>query len=376
MSAILQGVLGGNRALLVGWFLPTAINVLLFGALIDPRLSGFSVVSGSSDGGGATRPTVYVLTGTLVVGLLLAALQTLLYRILEGYLGWPRRMAEAGTHRHTAYKHLLQSRLDAAGLVQLERAGTLTGEQHAALQAFRAHRVTARYVEADCSRGPIWLAVLEERLRRYPIDDQQVAPTSLGNAIRRLEEYGYNRFRLDTQLLWHELITVVPEQARRHVEDARIGVDFFVCLLSGHLLAILAAVVELAFGHPQHPWRIAAVAVGLLAASVVWYRTAIVATDEWTASVRALVNLGRKPLADALGLKLPDSLDDERGMWAITAELTVAPYAGWMSQMDHYRATLAAQPTPNSPTAANTEPETPAPTPSEQASAATNSAGI
>jgi len=153
-------------------------------------------------------------------------------------------------------------------------------------------------------------------------------------------------------------------------------VDFFVCLLLGHLLAILAAAIELALGHPQNPWRIAAVAVCLLAASMMWYRTAIVATDEWTASVRALVNLGRKPLADGLGLKLPDSLDDERGMWAISAELTVAPYAGWMSAVDRYRAAPAAEPAADPPTRAETKPETPSATPSGKASAAINPTGI
>ncbi|MFG2490359.1 hypothetical protein ACGFSD_04685 [Streptomyces caniferus] len=58
---------------------------------------------------------------------------------------------------------------------------------------------------------------MHERLARYPVADDQIAPTRLGNAIRRFEEYGYDRYRLDTQVLWNELTGCVPDQVRRQV---------------------------------------------------------------------------------------------------------------------------------------------------------------
>ena len=96
----------------------------------------------------------------------------------------------------------------------------------------------------------MWWSLLDERLHRYPSDDRQVTPTRLGNAIRRFEEYGYDRFRLDSQVLWHELNAVVLESARKQAEDARTSVDFFVCLIYGHLLVAVSACVELGIGTP------------------------------------------------------------------------------------------------------------------------------
>lgn len=336
MSGILQGALGSSRALLIGWFVPSAINILLYGALVDPHHSGFDALTGS--GGDAARPTLYSLTATLVLGLLLASLQTPLYRLLEGYLGWPDALYRVGVRKHLSRKHLLQNRLQAAMLVQAEAASSLPDEHAAALAAFRAHPVTSRYVDRDARRGPVWLAILEERLNRYPVQDRQFAATRLGNAIRRLEEYGYDRFRLDTQVVWYELVAVAPDQARKQAEDARIGVDFFVCLLYGHLLVAAGALIQLGFGHPHPAWKLWALAGILIALTPVWYRTAVVATDDWTGAVKAMVNLGRKPLAEALALQLPPSLAAERDMWELTGGLTSSPYSERAAGLDRFRA--------------------------------------
>jgi hypothetical protein len=47
----------------------------------------------------------------------------------------------------------------------------------------------------------------------------------------------------------------------------------------------------------------------------VWYRLAVTSVTQLGDLVRAIVNLGRPPLADAYGLRLPASLRDERAMW-------------------------------------------------------------
>jgi hypothetical protein len=325
MSGVLQGALGGGRALLIGWFLPSLINLLLLGFVIVPGSSGFGVLTGSGHSQ-LLRPAVFTLVGTTVLGLALAALQTPLYRILEGYLGWPERLFRAGRRRQVAHKHLLQNRLDAAHLVAWERAGALPDEHKDLLNQFRAHPVTVRFTDSDARRGPVWLSVLYERLHRYPADDAQVTPTRLGNAIRRFEEYGFDRFRLDSQVLWHELNAVVPDPARKQVEDARANVDFFVCLLYGHLLVAVAALAELAAGSPGRPWLVVATIAGLLVLAVAWYRVAVAATDDWAGAVRTMINLGRQPLATGLGLQLPGLLADERTMWALVTGLAQTSY--------------------------------------------------
>ncbi len=338
MSGVLQGALGGGRALLVGWFLPSLINVLIFGFVVVPRVSGFQALAGSATSE-PVRSTVFALVGTTVLGLVLAALQTPLYRILEGYLGWPEGRFQAGRRRQLARKHLLENRLEAASLVAREAAGTLSEAEAKAIEAFRSHPVMGRFVAADARKGEVWLSLLEERLSRFPGDDGQVTPTRLGNAIRRFEEYGYDRFRLDSQLLWHELNAVVPEPAREQAEDARTNVDFFICLLYGHLLVAASACIELITVLPGRPWLVAAVVVGLPLAAIAWYRVAVVATDDWAGAVRAMVNLGRQPLATAMGLTLPEDIGDERTMWALAARLARVSYSSDMAALNKFRST-------------------------------------
>lgn len=349
MSGILQSALGGGRALLVGWFLPSLINVLVFGLVVAPGLSGFRAFA-TPEGGEAVRAAVFALVATAVLGLVLAALQTPLYRVVEGYLGWPRAAFGWGRSRQLARKHLLLNRLEAARLVSLEVAGGLSPDQAQTLAAFRAHPVTGWFVATDARRGQVWLSLLEERLGRYPSRDHEVTPTRLGNAIRRFEEYGFDRFRLDSQVFWHELNAVVCEPARTQVETARVNVDFFVCLLYGHLLVAACALSRLVAA-PRLWWPLVAAACLLSVLAVLWYHVAVVATDEWAAAMRALVNVGRAPLAAALGLALPDTITQERAMWALAVEHSQAPYDPARTALDAFRAdaksTAGHTPTPD-----------------------------
>ena len=66
--------------------------------------------------------------------------------------------------------------------------------------------------------------------------------------------------------------------------------------------------------------------IGLPLLAGIWYRVAVVATDDWAGAVRAMVNLGRQPLATSIGLRLPDTIDDERVMWSLATEFTSGPY--------------------------------------------------
>jgi hypothetical protein len=336
MSGVLTGALGGARALLIGWFVPSLINLLIFAIVVVPGPSGFEALTGSGTID-AARSTVFILVGTIVLGLALAALQTPLYRILEGYLGWPEWLFQRGRRRQLARKHLLLDRLDGALLARREAAGTLSEKERQLLGKYRAHAVTGRYVDSDARKGPVWLSLLDEKLSRFPADDGQVIATRLGNAIRRFEEYGFNRFQLDSQVLWHELNAVVPEPVRKQAEDARMNVDFFVCLLYGHLLVAAAACVELGAGNPARPWLVAGTIVGLPVLACLWYRVAIVATDDWAGAVRAMVNLGRLPLASSMGLVLPHAIGDERAMWTLAVEFVRYPYASTAAGLDTFR---------------------------------------
>ncbi|MET9469548.1 hypothetical protein ABZY44_33110 [Streptomyces sp. NPDC006544] len=336
MGDIARSALGGAWTVLVGWLLPTALNVSLFVVAVLPSLrrTGWSAQLWSS---GVTPLSVGVLAVSVLLGLALNALQNPLYRVLEGYALWPGALASYACARRRRTKQDLQDRIGLLRLERQERDGPLAPEDTARLTALRANRRIARAARKDRRRSAVQRSLLRERLARFPVDDAQLAPTRLGNAIRRFEEYGYDRFRLDTQVMWNELTGSAPEPVRRQVDLARANVDFFVALLCGHCAVVLCAAVALTAARPDVPLLLAAIVVpGLLVP--VWYRAAVSATDEWSAAVRALVNTGRKPLAESLGLRLPGDLAGERAMWALVSKMSRLPHHERAAGLDPFRA--------------------------------------
>ena len=175
-------------------------------------------------------------------------------------------------------------------------------------------------------------AALLEAFLRYPTDESQIAPTQLGNAIRRFEFYGQNRYQLDSQYLWYQLRASVPATLTREIDAARAGVDFFVSLfyLSGTLaLASLGAM----FSDVDRWPSLGALGVIASLAMMGAYRGAVLGTDGWAAGVRAMVDLGRTTLAMSMGLAIPDKLEDERRMWLAVGWLTVYPYDSETARM-------------------------------------------
>ncbi|MFG2651261.1 hypothetical protein [Streptomyces sp. NPDC048436] len=338
MGDIAKGALGGAWTLLVGWILPTALNLAVFLIAVAPSLRGLSAFDRLRSAV-AVSTGLAMLTGALLLGLVANACQNSLYRLLEGYLLWPARAYDAGCRRSRRVKDYLAGRLTVLRLERRQREeGALQPEASEQLARLLAQPRVARLASRDRRRTAVQRALLQERLGRFPIDDDQIAPTRLGNAIRRFEEYGWDRYRLDTQLLWNELTGCVPDQIRRQVDLARASVDFFVALLFGHVVVCVLAALALATGRPDTLLALSTIAV-LTALVPVWYRSAVTATDEWAAAVRALVNTGRKPLADSLGLDLPRTLAAERDMWAMVSRLSRIPYHERAAALDPYRAT-------------------------------------
>jgi hypothetical protein len=320
LGDIAKGVLGGGWSLLVGWILPTAINLGILAITMGPSLRQVPVANQIFTASPGAK-ALLLLIASVLTGLILNALQVPLYRVLEGYLLWPARLYARRSRHHRKRRSEL-----ADELTRTRRARRAAAER--VQSAGTAQRSLTPDGEAPAVPDPrdevltaTQQALLGERLARYPVQDDQVTPTRLGNAIRRLEEYGYDRYRLDSQVLWNELTAMAPEQARRQVDTARTSVDFFIALLYGHTVLVAMALCATSVDSADPPVLLGTAGV-LCALCPLWYRAAVAATDEWAAAVRALVNLGRHPLAQAMGLDLPQDIAEEREMWRMVSRMS------------------------------------------------------
>lgn len=280
MSDVLKTLTGSVGKFVLAWLLPSVITLglaALFVVLPHARSAPF--VRPVLDAGGGGAATAALVFGLLAVtsAVLFAYASLPIYRMLEGYaLPGPLR------------RRLLRR--------QLRRWARL---QHAQ----RRFELTGRLV------GP----AISDELARYPGRREYVQATRLGNALRAMERFGVEAYGLDSQSLWYELLGVVPDGTRKDVEEARAPVDFFVSAISHALaLASVCAGVGVATGDP-----VLLVIAGAAAASLpVSYALAVNNVLDWGLAVKAVVNLGRRDLADKLGLDVPREVHWERQMWA------------------------------------------------------------
>ncbi|MEH2536936.1 MULTISPECIES: hypothetical protein [unclassified Bradyrhizobium] len=256
---------------LYAWALPSTFFVGAFWLLVYPSvpcLHGAIRVSSSSE-----KSALFVAI-TALIAFTLNSCSAFLYRVLEGYLLWPKCVQKVAIKRQLRLKHELQRDVDSGGW----------------------------------ARG---LAL--EKLARYPMRDEQVVPTRFGNAIRSFETYGKTRFNLDSQTLWYELCASAPKYLQSAIETARSSVDFFVAMTYlSFLFGLTSLFLALSrFGSP----KLFIVSAGAFGLTLLSHWFAVRTTAEWSYSVQALVNIGRIKLAEQLGLRVPDTLEAEKEMW-------------------------------------------------------------
>jgi hypothetical protein len=311
LTDIVKGVLAGSWGLVAGWILPVGLVIALFGVMVLPSLgewSAFMVLAAAS----AAEKGLVLLVASVAIGLTLSTMSTPLYRVLEGYTLWPVGWQQKRIKHHRSHRQELRK--------------AVTGGA------------------GESSGSAVVDALALERFSRYPDVDDQVAPTMLGNAIRRFEYYSLDRYQLDSQQCWYHLRAAAPESTAKEVDNARSGVDFFICLLYMLILLILTAVAALFTPSPD--WLRLGIASGLGGAGAIGsYYAAVKATDAWASSVKAMVDTGRIPLAKALGLQIPAKLAEERDMWQRVGWLlgfAYEPEAG--TELDPYRQPAATNP--------------------------------
>lgn len=254
------------------WLVPSATAVAAFAALVLPDLRG----------AGATHRTLEPLEA---VGLF--AVAVLLLSIIFAYTSLPvYRALEGYTLPHKLRRRLLRRRTR---------------------EWYRLRALVERNAGSATERG-----VLLERLAGYPGSADDLMPTRLGNALRGMERYGVDRFGLDSQHLWYELLAVAPDNLRRDTEDARASVDFF---LSAIVHMVLLAVVAAGVAVGTDGITSALVAVVSLILIPIAYQRAVLNVGEWRAAVQALINTSRFKLPPVLGLQVADDLAAERRLW-------------------------------------------------------------
>lgn len=307
MGDLFKALTGSLSRFVFAWMIPSVVTLgvfwlFLFDAVHEVWPFREIASAGKSD---PVESGLLFVFFVLVLSILFAYSSLPIYRPLEGY-SLPARVKATMQRRHQREWHRLQWHL-----------------------------------QRENQTGQPMDGLIIERMNYYPVTLGRVAPTRLGNALKAMESFGVTRYGLDSQSLWYELQAVVPETTRRQTEEGRAPVDFFVSSIA-HMSLLSAGSLLIAV--TQHDLHALLLFSGTAAVVPLSYRLAVKNVKDWTGSVRALVNLGRRPLAERLGLNMPSSLGDEKEMWASFLWAIEGLDAGIVPLYDHYRMPAQNQP--------------------------------
>lgn len=158
---------------------------------------------------------------------------------------------------------------------------------------------------------------------RFPLLGD-VRPTALGNAEAAVGDRVRRRYALDLGLAWPRLEALIPAEERQPVASERRRMDAAVSLTAGWLVAtvwLAAALIATAASGFQIPAiLLAASAVGALALYTNSYRQAVDRTIAHGRLVESAVDLHRLSLLDALGWRRPETLVEERSVFAALSD--------------------------------------------------------
>jgi hypothetical protein len=303
LGDLFRSLSGGFARFLYAWVIPSALTVVAIRAVLIPvaTASGPAINAVRAVELSSVTEALALAGVVLALSTIFGLLATPFYRLLEGY-HLPRDMERWMRRR------------------QRRRRQRLTRD---------VYRTSASSV----ARGK---AV--EQLNLYPVDEDDIMPTRLGNAFKAAETYGQAHYGLDSQLLWYELVALAPEPFRQDLEESRSPIDFFIAILA-HLL--LLAVASLGIAVWTHSWFClfaALVALGLIPAA---YHGALKNMDEYRSAIQALVNVVRLDLIKKLGLKTPENAKQEVAIWSGLNQF-INPTAGIelqaMQDLNEYRA--------------------------------------
>lgn len=275
----LRGYFG--RAFVLGAFLPTAVFVgtnVALGLEIGPGLSRTSNDWNNLSGTLKGLAILAVFVVLIVVAYVLYSLQYVVTRLFEGY--WPRHLRRIRNWR-AAY-HLSRWRsLD-------ERAAQATP------------------VEAN--------EIYAEQLAYYPPRTHldKMMPTRLGNILRAAELYAYDRYGIDSAIIWTRLRPLLKPEATASLESWRLVRDFMllVCTFSGVFSVVWCPLLAL-----KHRWVLCLISATGLLVAFMCYSVAVQSAVAYAEQLRAIFDLHRHRLLEALRRPIPVDAAAERLEW-------------------------------------------------------------
>lgn len=154
---------------------------------------------------------------------------------------------------------------------------------------------------------------------RYPLNKQDVMPTSLGNVLRAAERYPHDRYGADSILMWPRLAPLVPVGFSAQVDEFRGAMEFLIVASTWCGLFASASAVGLLILGGSPLVFLAVLSIGF---GMAWfaYRGAVEAAVEYGEQLRVGHDLYRFRLLRQFRMPQPANLDEEKRQWDLLGD--------------------------------------------------------
>lgn len=295
-----------DRNFVVAYFLPGLLITLMTGFYVwqfDAQLLVHVPASKDPLQFSAALTVVVATIAVIawVVGILLLALNWLLYRALEGYLpDWVLRLPPFSglKKRQVARYRSLMIELGEVGQELEQMRGT---KEEARLQARYnklAGRVSDEFAPWPEESTQAGAQGQGDANKQFPEDPAWVLPTSFGNAMAAWERYSKYMYGFDNQSGWHRMLGVIPKDYRDMMYSDKAEADFWVNIF---WVALACAVEYAAFA--WYYLAVPAIWMPLVLLGLAWVArsNAVLAVTHWGYFVRASYDLYLGDLGEKLG---------------------------------------------------------------------------
>lgn len=294
-----------DRNFVIGYLLPSiilcilvCINFYLVGWIDLENLTGILSMGKAA----ATLAIIWL------IAVLLLAINFQVLRILEGYP--VMRAIEFYGHLHPTGERWLQ-RLIRRGF---ERNARPAFEFQATVDAARAEGKPDVVMPDDHAPKLALAAAL------YPDDSIFVLPTRFGNLFRAFEVYPRVLYGLDAIPAWMRMQAIIPKEAKDLLADAKAQLDFCVNLIVASSVAFVLNIVLAVEQEKYHNFWFLLVWFGM---GICSYWLSLSSAMQFGHYVKSTFDLYRGDLANALGLDLPPSIEEERKMWQTLSRMMI-----------------------------------------------------
>ena len=311
--------LGGffDRRFLLAYVIPSLILLLVIIGILQTLFGPQETLNWWTHLDGQEK-ILLVVSVLLVVSLIASTFEMItapIVRLYEGYWkeGKLKRLAIAASQK----KKNQQARVVRRKELNMEYE-SLIAEKKTSDDEQRKASIDKRIREIDRQKRLEEKSAKDACYYTYPLADNLLKPTQLGNILAAAEEYSYQVYRLDAVIWWPRLSALLPEAFRTQVD---VALTPMLAVLNLSMIFSFSALIEGGLLLFQHKWLLS-VLIFLIGLVLAWlcYLSSINQAAVYGRFVRVAFDLYRHEILKQMHIPVPDNPVEERILWELLTQ--------------------------------------------------------